>query len=397
MLDLSTSAKNMRSSEIRELMKLAADPSIISFAGGMPGSDLLPTDIVDGLYASLSTQEKQVALQYGPTSGYPPLLESMASYLSSKGIDMTDQSLLVTSGGQQAINLITRILIDPGDRVITEDPCFIGALAAFLSYQAHLAGVPMDEEGMMAGPLRETIEKRYDSIKMVYLNPSFQNPSGIMYSQKRKKEILGILKKSRFCLVEDDPYCELYFDETDPPDTTPFKALAEHALPVCYIGSFAKIFGPGLRLGWLCGPSELIEKCELAKQSMDACSSSFSQVIAHKFLSQGSMPGFLKTVRARYAKRARIMLETLEVTMPEGISWTHPRGGFYVWVTLPESVNAADLFKAAIKQGAAFVTGNAFDPEGIKNNCLRLAFSHTPEDTIAQGIKIIASSLRSLL
>ncbi|MBN2036201.1 MAG: PLP-dependent aminotransferase family protein [Chitinispirillaceae bacterium] len=397
MLDLSTSAKNMRSSEIRELMKLAADPSIISFAGGMPGSDCLPVTLIDELYASLSIREKQAALQYGPTTGYPPLLESLASHLASKGIDMADQSVIVTTGGQQAINLITRVLIDPGDRVITEDPCFIGALAAFLSYQAHLAGVPLDAEGMMTGPLQETIEKRYESIKMIYLNPSFQNPSGIMYSRKRKADLLGILKKSHFCLVEDDPYAELYFDETNPPDTTPFKALADDAFPVCYIGSFAKIFGPGLRLGWLCGPRAIIEKCELAKQSMDACSSSLSQVIAHQYLSRGLMPGFLSSLRARYAKRARVMLEALDATMPEGVSWTRPQGGFYVWVTLPGSVNATDLFRESIKQGAAFVTGNAFDPGGTTNNRFRLAFSHTPEDTIAGGIQIIASSLRELL
>jgi 2-aminoadipate transaminase len=394
MIDYSASAKGMRSSEIRRLMKLAADPSIISFAGGMPGNALLPVDLIDELYQGLSRQEKETALQYGPTAGYPPLLESLTAYLVARGIPMEDQALLITSGGQQAINLVSKVLLDPGDLVITEDPGFIGALAAFMSYQAHLVGVPLDLEGISIAGLRKVLEHRLTQVKMLYINPFFQNPSGIIYSDARKKELLELLNGKPFFIVEDDPYGELYFDDADRPLTTPLKAMAPRDLPLCYIGSFAKIFGPGLRLGWLLGPREIVEKCELAKQSMDACSSTFSQLLAHAYLSKGKLPGFLGTLRPLYARRAAIMLAALSKGMPEGVTWTRPRGGFYIWVTLPDNVNATDIFNLSIERGAAFVIGSAFDPSGRKNNCFRLAFSHTPEEKIAEGIRIVAEAVK---
>jgi 2-aminoadipate transaminase len=396
MLDFSASARSMRSSEIRRLMKLAADPSVISFAGGMPGNALLPVDIIDELYGGLSTQERQAALQYGPTSGYPPLLESLTAYLASRGIPLSGQELLITSGGQQAINLVSKVLIDPGDLVVTENPSFIGALAAFMSYQAHLVGIPLDEEGISIPGLQKVIEERCAQIKMLYLNPIFQNPSGIMYSEARKKALLEKLSRQSFYIIEDDPYGELYFDDRDRPRITPLKAMAAPDFPICYIGSFAKIFGPGFRLGWLLGPREIVEKCELAKQSIDACSSTLSQVLAHAYLSKGKLPGFLRAIRPVYRRKAGIMLETLAASMPKGVTWTEPRGGFYIWVTLPESMNATEVFDEAIKKRAAFVIGSAFDPMGVKNNCFRLSFAHTPEEKIADGIRIIAEAVTKL-
>ena len=396
MLDFSASARSMRSSEIRRLMKLAADPSVISFAGGMPGNALLPVNIIDELYGELSLQERQAALQYGPTSGYPPLLESLSVYLSSRGIPLSGQELLITSGGQQAINLVSKVMIDPGDLVVTENPSFIGALAAFMSYQAHLVGVPLDEEGISIPGLQAVIDERLAQIKILYLNPLFQNPSGIMYTEARKKALLEKLSGRAFCIIEDDPYGELYFDDRDKPRITPLKAMASPDLPICYIGSFAKIFGPGFRLGWLLGPRELVKKCELAKQSMDACSSTLSQVLAHAYLSKGKLPGFLTAIRPVYRRKAGIMLETLADSMPKGVTWTEPRGGFYIWVTLPGSMDATDVFNEAIKKQAAFVIGSAFDPYGAKNNCFRLSFAHTPEEKIADGIRIIAEAVTKL-
>jgi 2-aminoadipate transaminase len=396
MLDFSASARSMRSSEIRRLMKLAADPSVISFAGGMPGNALLPVDIIDELYGGLSLQERQAALQYGPTSGYPPLLESLTAYLSSRGIPLSGQELLITSGGQQAINLVSKVMIDPGDLVVTENPSFIGALAAFMSYQAHLVGVPLDEEGISIPGLQKVFDERLAQIKMLYLNPVFQNPSGVMYSEARKKALIEKLARCAFCTIEDDPYSELYFDDRDKPRITPLKAMVSPELPICYIGSFAKIFGPGFRLGWLLGPRELVEKCELAKQSMDACSSTLSQVLAHAYLSKGKLPGFLTSVRPVYSRKAGIMLKTLADSMPKGVTWTEPRGGFYVWVTLPGSIDATDVFNEAIRKQAAFVIGSAFDPYGVKNNCFRLSFAHTPEEKIADGIRIIAEAVTNL-
>ncbi len=398
MASFSSSARSMRSSEIRRLMKLAADPSVISFAGGMPNSDLFPVQAIDEIYASLPLAAKQAGFQYGPTSGFPPLLESLREYLRGRGLPMEGNGLLVTTGAQQALNLLAKVFVDPGDRIITESPSFIGALAAYKSYGAELHGVPMDTDGMLLDRLTETLD-RYagERLKMLYLCPCFHNPAGTVYSLERKRQLLDTLRGRDIVLIEDDPYSELYFDESDKELTQPMKAMGDEPAPIAYVGTFAKILGPGMRLGWLLAPEQIVEKVELAKQSMDACSSTFTQVLAHAYLSQGRLPDYLTGVRAAYKRRARIMLDTLETHMPKGVEWTRPRGGFYIWVTLPESADASDVFATSIEKGAAFVIGSAFDPEGTRNNCLRLAFSHTPEERIAEGTKIVCEAVRSVV
>jgi 2-aminoadipate transaminase len=398
MIEFSESIKNLRSSEIRRLMKLAADPSIISFAGGMPNNEIFPVEIVEELWRNLPRNIKQAAFQYGPTAGYPPLLASLKEYLRSKGLPVDEsQDLLITTGAQQAINLVTKVLIDPGDRIITEYPSFIGALAAFKSYGAILKGIALDDDGINIDDLKKAITDKWLKPKMLYISPYFHNPAGIIYSKERKQALLDVLIGNTICLLEDDPYCELYFDDKDRELTLPIKAIAGEKFPICYVGSFAKIFGPGMRLGWLLGPREIVDKCEIAKQSMDACSATFTQVLANEFLSKNKLPGYVSLLRKSCARRAQTMLKALEDSMPSGISWTRPKGGFYIWVSLPETMDSSDVFAASIKKGAAFVIGNAFDPEEKKNNCFRLAFSHTPEDKIETGIKIIAEAIKDLL
>ncbi|MBN2188477.1 MAG: PLP-dependent aminotransferase family protein [Chitinispirillaceae bacterium] len=387
----------MRSSEIRRLMALAADPSIISFSGGMPADELFPTTILDEIYAGLSLKAKRTAMQYGPTAGYPPLLDALKEYLRSRGLPLEGQGLIVTTGGQQAINLICKVFLDPGDTVVTENPSFIGALAAFLSYGARLSAAPLDSDGIEITALEKALDGCSSQAKIVYLNPVFQNPAGIIYSEARKKAVLETLAGRDVVLLEDDPYGELYFNEIDKPLTVPLKACGKEPVPNCYVGTFAKIFGPGMRLGWLLGPQAIVEKCELAKQSMDACSPTFTQVLAHEYLAGGRLAGFLTTVRSAYARRSRIMLDALKTGMPEGVSWTTPRGGFYVWVTMPETIDATAVFNESFKRGAAFVVGKAFDPHGTRNNSFRLAFSNTPEERIAEGIAVISSVIKHFL
>jgi 2-aminoadipate transaminase len=398
MMKFSESANNMRSSEIRRLMALAADPTIISFAGGMPNNSLFPIDAIDEIYKAMPLAEKQVACQYGPTQGYPPLLASLKAYLASRSLPVDEsQGLIITTGAQQAISLLSKVMLDPQDRVITEYPSFIGAIAAFKSYGAILKGVDMDDGGISAEGLASALDDKFLKPKMVYLNPVFQNPAGTVYSKKRKQEVLDVMRRHPdVCLLEDDPYSELYFDDNDKELVVPLKVMAPDA-PICYVGTFAKIFGPGMRLGWLLGPKEIVDKIELAKQSMDACSSTFTQVLADEYLKQGKLQPYLAMLRPTYKRRAGIMVNALTSLMPQGVSWTIPKGGFYVWVTLPENLDSSDVFAASIKQGAAFVIGNAFDPEGKRNNCFRLAFSHTPEEKIEQGIRTIAQSIKQLL
>ncbi|NLG15815.1 MAG: PLP-dependent aminotransferase family protein [Fibrobacter sp.] len=397
MVEFSECAKAMRGSEIRRLMKLGSDPSIISFSGGMPANSLFPIDVLDELYNNLTKESRQAALQYGPTNGYPPLLEALKEYLKNKGLPLEGQDLLITTGAQQAINLVAKVLVDPGELIITEYPSFIGALAAFKSYGANLAGVPLDNEGINLDQLEQVLTSRASQIKMLYLSPYFHNPAGIVYSPKRKNDLLGLLKGKNLVLLEDDPYGELYFNEADKKLTVPMKASGNETVPICYVGSFAKIFGPGLRLGWLLGPKDIVEKCEIAKQSADACSTTLSQVLAAEYLSKGKLGPYLDYLRPVYARRAGIMLDALEKHMPENVTWTKPRGGFYIWVTMPQDIDSSRVFEESIKRGAAFVIGSAFDPHGSRNNSFRLAFSHTPEERISEGIQIVAESVKKVI
>lgn len=403
MVSFSQSALGMRSSEIRRLMKLAADPSIISFAGGMPNNDLFPTDAVDELYALLPTGIKQAGFQYGPTPGYPPLVESLREYLRPKGLPVDDCGLMITTGAQQGLNLITEVFVDPGDAVITEYPSFIGAIAAFKAHGAVLHDIPMDDGGILVEELAKKLESiPSDRLKLVYLIPCFHNPAGILYTNERKRQVLDLLALYDVCLLEDDPYSELFFDSADREETVAMASMGLHGMgdgsfPICYVGTLAKILGPGMRIGWVLAPHDVIEKCVLAKQSQDACTSTFTQVIANAYISEGKLPAYVEKVRPIYARRARLMLDALEAHMPEGVVWTRPRGGFYIWVTLPENVDASAVFEASLARGAAFVIGNAFDPQAARNNTIRLAFSHTPEERIAEGTRIVCESVANVM
>jgi 2-aminoadipate transaminase len=393
MYRFSDSAHSMRSSAVRELMKLAADPNVISFSGGMPNAGLFPIREVDEIYASLPLKTKQDGFQYGPTPGYPPLLESLKQYLKSKNLPVDDNDLIITTGSLQAIYLTARVFINPGEVIITENPCFVGAITAFKFCQAELRGVPMDDEGVLINDLEKALAGINPLPKLIYLTPYFHNPAGILYGSDRKRRVLDLLKQRDVVLLEDDPYGELYFEEKDMPLTVPMKVTADASIPICYTGSFSKIFGPGMRLGWLLAPKDIVRRCELAKQGADACSSTFTQVLADAFLRGNYLTPYLERLRKAYAGRAGCMLKALGKYMPKGVKWTVPRGGFYVWVDLPPFMDASDLLEKSIRKGAAFVIGRAFDPAGRRNDCLRLSFSHTPEDRIEEGVQKIAQAM----
>jgi len=395
-MQFAKSTEKMRKSEIRELMKLASDPTIISFSGGMPNNDLFPVEVMDKIAEKIAPQLKKAAFQYGPTDGLPFLKESLAKYLESRGLPLEGNKILITTGAQQAINLITRVLIDPEDRIIAENPSFIGSLAAFNSYDADVCGVEMDEDGINISDLEAQI-KAGKKPKFIYVIPYFQNPAGTIYTPKRKLELLEIIKKYDLLLLEDDPYGELWFDEEVKDWITPMKAISGDSERIMYVGTFAKVLGPGFRLGYMLAPAELVDKCELAKQSQDACSSSYTQVLADAYLRSGELPNYVASLRPHYKRRAKIMLDALEKYMPKGVSWTTPHGGFFIWATLPENMDSSEVFKIAVKNGAAFVIGSAFDPKGIKNNGMRLAFSGADESKIETGIKIISDAVKEVM
>lgn len=397
MPSFSKCVQEMRTSEIRDLMSLATRPEIISFAGGMPNNDLFPVQEIDDIYNNLSDREKKIGFQYGPTSGYPPLIESVKEYLRTKNLPVDTNELMITAGSLQAINIVAKLYVNPGETVVTENPCFIGGTSAFKSYQADIASVEMDENGMIMEQLKSRFADKTKIPRLIYTSPYFHNPAGIVYSEKRKAELLSFLEDKDCVLIEDDPYNELYFDEESKKLTVSMKTIQPEPVPICYIGSFSKILGPGMRLGWLLAQPEIIAKAQLAKQSIDACSSTFTQVLADQFLRQGKLKSYVEKLRVIYARRMKIMNDALKKNMPPEIKWVEPRGGFYIWVQLLEKIDALDIMKESASKGAIFVIGRTFDPHGIKNNCFRLAFSHTPEDQIDIGVKIIAEAVKSKL
>jgi 2-aminoadipate transaminase len=385
----------LRSSDIRNLMSLAINPDIISFSGGMPGNDLFPLKEVDAIYNNLSESRKQSAFQYGPTPGYPPLLESLKEFLRKKGLPVDENKLIITTGSLQAINILSKVFIDPGDEVITENPCFIGTLSVLKSYGANINGLEIDNEGIEINLLKNALSNRVKP-KFLYLTPYFHNPAGIVYSESRKNAVIDSLKGTDVPLIEDDAYGDLYFYDEDIPRVKPIKAINPKGVNICYTGSFSKILGPGLRLGWMLVPDEVYFQAELCKQAFDACSPTFTQVIADEFIRNGAIYTYISRLRIEYKKQAMAMVKALKENLPDYVEWTEPRGGFYIWLKLPEGADSSEIFKESIKKGAIFVTGKTFDPAGKRNNFIRLSYSSTPIEKIQLGIPIVSDAIRKI-
>lgn len=397
MTRFSSSVAELRSSEIRDLMSLATAPNMISFAGGMPGNELFPLNRIDEILNSLSDKEKQVALQYGPTTGLPTLLESLADWLEKKGLPVKSNKLIITTGSLQAINILAKAFLDPGDSVLVETPSFIGALSAFRSYQANLITVPLNGDGMDINLLKQRLKAASSKPKFLYYSPNFHNPAGIIYSEKVKKQMIEVLKNQEIPVIEDDVYSDLYFYEKDVPKMQLIKTMDPEGIDVCYTGSFSKILGPGLRLGWMLVPESIYQKCELIKQSIDACSPSISQVVADKFIREGHIDNYIAEVREEYKKRGLAMIETLEDCMPDSVTFEKPKGGFYTWLQLPEGCDATAVLKKCIEKGVVVVTGKTFDPDGIKNDHIRVSFCNTDVETIKRGVPVIADAIKELI
>lgn len=398
MIQFSKSVNSLRTSEIRDLMGLATRPDIISFAGGMPGNELFPVEDIDEIYNHLPLDSKQTAFQYGPTPGYPPLLESLKEYLQKKGMAVEKNKLMITTGSLQAINILAKVFIDPEDVVVTENPCFIGGISAFKSYQAILHGIDLDENGINLELLKSFLrQSKSKPPKFIYLTPNFHNPAGTLYTEERKKDLVPILQEHDVLLVEDDAYGELYFDDEARKRIIPLKTLYENDLSICYTSTFSKILGPGFRLGWMLVPPEIYQKAELCKQSMDACSPNFTQVLANEFLRSGKMELYIQKMRLIYKRRKDTMAGAIRKYFPEEITWMEPKGGFYIWLKLPPKLDIMAVLKSSIEKGAVFVIGKTFDPEGKDNSHFRLAYSHTPEDKIEKGIQILGDCLKEEL
>ena len=387
---------NVETSAIRELFKLLGKPGIISFAGGFPDSAMFDVDgIREAANQALAT-EPGAALQYGATEGYQPLREQLAAFMQSKGAQVAADQLIVTTGSQQALDLLGKCLVDPDSKAIVEGPTFLATIQCFRLYGAELISAPIDGEGVQVDELERLITEHKP--KFVYLIPTFGNPSGAMLSLERRKRVLELAVKYQTLIIEDDPYGDLYFDAPPPPSLL---ALSEQ-LPgsrdwLVHCGSLSKVLSPGLRVGWMIAPAELLAKATMCKQFSDAHTSTFAQATAAQYLKAGRMPATLAHVRKVYAERAQAMGDALRKELGDAIEFVQPQGGLFVWARLTGAGGkVADgnvLAKRAIEKGVAFVPGTPFFCANPDHATFRLSFATADVDKIREGVARLGQAI----
>ncbi|RBQ15771.1 PLP-dependent aminotransferase family protein [Spongiactinospora rosea] len=378
----------MVASEIRALFAVASRPEVVSLAGGMPYVTALPLDLIGELIADLVARRGPTALQYGSGQGDPHLREQMCEVMRLEGIEADPSDVVVTVGSQQALDLITRIFIDPGDVVLAEGPSYVGALGTFAAYQADVVHVAMDEDGLDPAALAETIEtltRQGRRIKFLYTVPNFQNPAGVTLSLARRREVLDVCNRAGVLVIEDNPYGLLGFDGD------PLRALrADDADGVIYLGSFSKTLAPGFRVGWALAPHAVRDKLVLAMESAVLSHSSFTQLAVGQYLATQPWREQIKSFRELYRERRDTMLSALEQLMPDGCSWTRPAGGFFVWMTLPQGLDSKAILPRAVAERVAFVPGTGFYADGQGAAHMRLSYCYPEPDRIREGVRRLA-------
>lgn len=381
-------ARGMVASEIRALFSVASRPEVVSLAGGMPYVSALPLDDVGSMVEKLLTERGSVALQYGSAQGDPALREQICSVMAAEGIEAHPDEVVVTVGSQQALDMITRIFVDPGDVVLAEAPSYVGALGTFAAYQADVVHVPMDDDGLVPEALREAIEETRATgrnAKFLYTVPTFQNPAGVTLSPARRREVLDICHSAGLFVLEDNPYGLLGFDGE------PLRALrADDPKGVIYLGSFSKTLAPGLRVGWAVAPHAVRDKLVLAAESAVLSHSMFTQLVVSRYLTSQPWWEQVKGFRELYRERRDAMLTSLQSLMPEGCRWTQPAGGFFVWLGLPEGLDAKAMAPRAISSRVAFVPGTAFFADGEGHEYMRLSYCYPPPERIREGVRRLA-------
>ena len=380
-------AAQMKPSEIRSLFAVASRPEIVSLAGGMPNLSAIPMEMMAGIVEKLVREHGQEALQYGSGQGHPKLREQICDVMALEGIRANPDDILVTTGSQQALDLISRIFIDPGDVVLVEAPSYVGALGTFFQYEASVVHVETDEAGLVPQSLREAIKTlRYQGrkIKFLYLIPNYQNPSGVLLPAQRRTEILEICRSEKIFIVEDNPYGLLGFDRP-----SPNAMRAEDSENVIYLGSFSKTIVPGFRIGWALVPQALREKLVIASESSILCPSNFSQMAISSYLADQPWRDQIANFCELYKARRDAMLESLDAHFPKSATWTKPAGGFYVWVTLPPEIDTKAMMPKAIVAKVAYVPGTAFYADGFGSWSMRLSYCHPTPERIREGIKAL--------
>lgn len=387
-----------KASAIRELLKLLCKPEIISFAGGLPDPDMFPTKDVSSIMQDVLTHSPKEALQYGTTEGQESLKQELVAMLQkTEGITCESGNLLIVSAAQQALDMVARLFLNPGDHIITAAPTYLGALQAFHVAGADIIGAKSDNYGVLAEDIEAilaALQKKGEVCKFIYLVPDFQNPTGTTIPQERRLKILEIAKKYGTLIVEDSPYRQVRFEGTAP-DT--FYKLDNGEGNVITLFTFSKVFVPGFRLGYILGPQEVIKKLVILKQAMDLCTSPILQLAAKEYLKRGLLLEHIKHIVAAYKEKRDLMLQMLKEHMPEGVSWTHPEGGLFLWLTMPKQLDAAKLLPRALENNVAYVSGVDFYPQADVHNDMRLNFSYSSREQIIQGVKRLAQTIKENL
>lgn len=402
----------MSSSLIRELLKLTDRPEVISFAGGLPAPELFPVEAFERAASKVLREQGSRALQYSTTEGYRPLREFIVERMSRYGIPANVDNVLITSGSQQALDMIGKILINPGDVILTEEPTYLGALQAWRAYQASFVTVPLDDDGLCCDERLE--EALCAGPKFMYVLPNFHNPGGVTLSPERRQRIVAVADQYGIPIIEDDPYGQLRFEGDHLP---PLLVLDAERLNyrnhgngngngyfrsgnVIYLSTFSKTLAPGLRLGWIVAPEAVIQRCVMAKQGMDLHTSSFDQMVAYEVARDGFIDEHVREIRRVYRERRDLMLEMLERYFPPETRWTRPQGGLFLWVTLPPGIDTAELLARAVEHDVAFVPGAAFYPTAGPNSSFRLNFSNARPEQIEEGMRrlgaVVAEALEEL-
>jgi 2-aminoadipate transaminase len=397
--------KGIISSAIRDLLTVTQRPGMISFAGGLPAPDVFPVERFEEVCHKVLSQQAASALQYGETEGYRPLRELIADNIARYGIKAKVENVLITSGSQQALDLIGKLFINAGDRVLVEAPTYLGALQAFNVYGAEYVSVPIDEDGLRTDLLEEPLRS---GPKFMYVLPNFQNPAGTTLSEGRRHELVMLSEKYGIPIVEDDPYGQLRYEGEHLPslvvlDRKNLRRDNGYSIGnVIYLSTFSKTLAPGLRLGWIVAPPEVISKLTQLKQGADLHTSTFTQFVAYEVARDGFLDEHVKLIRRIYRERRDVMLEALQEFFPPAVTWTHPQGGLFLWITLPEGLDMKAIFDAALEQNVAFVPGDSFYAnEGARKDGregsrhMRLNFSNAAPEQIREGIRRLSAAVKS--
>ena len=386
----SQSARRMTSSIIREILKMMADPELISFSGGMPAPEVFPIAAFREATQRVLDQDGARALQYSVTEGYPPLREYLADKMRREGADVRAENILIVNGSQQALDFVGRLFIDPGDTVLTGNPTYLGALQSWSSYGARYATVPVDENGMRAEEVDGVLARR--DCKFAYVLPNFHNPAGVTLTEPRRKLLAEAAARRGVLIVEDDPYGELRFEGE------PLKPIIAHdGDSVLYLSTFSKTLSPGIRLGWIAAPQPVLAKTVQVKQASDLHTSILIQMVAYDLVSRGIMGPLIKQIQNLYRQRRDVMIAAMQEHFPQGVSWTTPQGGLFLWLRLPQEMDAMELLRKALQEKVAFVPGQVFFPNGGGENTMRLNFSVSTPDTIREGIRRLGKVLAEAL